>query len=472
MAVLRGNGMYKRHTQEARMLKLAQTGEKDLTRIMMKQTFRGADGTRFVLKDQFIECGAESRSLSGVHAEVLPGSELEARVTATRLLLIGIFAFAFKKKKGGEKYLLIEGPDFAWMSEVSRKQVSEAMHFAVEVNNRVKQREGRPAFIVPKPDAEPAIETTHAAAKPISQHQQASQYQQPQQDQQTEWLQQTPQYTQQSQPVSHNIDQGNQVGGYEQQTTFHEQTLEQEKQALEQQKRDLARAQHDFEQRKAQQLKDLERREAQLRQQEQKQLNQIQHTQKQLEQQQAKLQKELQKLQPAKTTHTLMIWTIVMGAFALLCIIASLGNPSLWSGTIFFVIVTLALLGALLYRIKKMPKINEAMPAMSKPQMPMEQQMSMSPMPVGQQMPMSSTPMTQQMPHANAQSSMPTYQPVQPIQSPTGEYSHSQHVQPNQTVQQPQQFQQPQYPQQAQQPQQQPQQSQVWQSHQGSQQQH
>lgn len=102
-------------------------------------TFKGSDGTVIVLFEHGIECKGESHPLDGVIASVLNGSDLESRVTATRLLLLGVFAFAFKKRKGGEKYLLVEGPDFAWMAEADRKHVRDAMQFATQVENAVRK---------------------------------------------------------------------------------------------------------------------------------------------------------------------------------------------------------------------------------------------------------------------------------------------------------------------------------------------
>lgn len=105
------------------------------------EMFSGSDGTRFALFEHAIRCGSESHSLDGVSASVLDGSALESRVTATRLLLLGVFAFAFKKKKGGEKYVLIEGPDFAWMAEADRKHIRDAVKFATAVQNQVLKQQ-------------------------------------------------------------------------------------------------------------------------------------------------------------------------------------------------------------------------------------------------------------------------------------------------------------------------------------------
>ena len=81
----------------------------------------------------------EEHPLDGVMARVESGAELDSRITATRLVSLGIFALAFKKKSGGEGYLTIEGPDFLWFVEVDRKKKGDAIKFAMKLNNHVKE---------------------------------------------------------------------------------------------------------------------------------------------------------------------------------------------------------------------------------------------------------------------------------------------------------------------------------------------
>lgn len=81
----------------------------------------------------------ETHSLEGVTVELDEGSALESRFTATRFFALGIFALAFKKKKGGEQFLVLLHDDFQWVEEVSRKQVKDATAFFHKV--RAKQRE-------------------------------------------------------------------------------------------------------------------------------------------------------------------------------------------------------------------------------------------------------------------------------------------------------------------------------------------
>mgnify|MGYP004701701063 CR=1 FL=1 len=86
-----------------------------------------------------VQRGKETYPLADVTARVESGTDLERRVTATRLVAIGLFAFLAKKKSGGEAYLTVEGPDFFWTVEVDRKKRSDAMAFAAKVNGQARQ---------------------------------------------------------------------------------------------------------------------------------------------------------------------------------------------------------------------------------------------------------------------------------------------------------------------------------------------
>ena len=94
----------------------------------------------FNLSEDSISKGLETKPLNDVTARLESGSELQARVTMTRLVALGVFAFAAKKKKGGEKYLTIEGPDFVWTAEVKRdkKDIDKAMKFINQINTNSK----------------------------------------------------------------------------------------------------------------------------------------------------------------------------------------------------------------------------------------------------------------------------------------------------------------------------------------------
>jgi|SRR5690625_4471856 len=81
----------------------------------------------------------ETHSLEDVVIELDEGSALESRFTATRIFLIGVFALAFKKKKGGEKFLLVFNDEFQWLDEIDRKKIGDATQFLHKV--KAKQRE-------------------------------------------------------------------------------------------------------------------------------------------------------------------------------------------------------------------------------------------------------------------------------------------------------------------------------------------
>lgn len=72
-------------------------------------------------------------SLTGATCELDEGSELNKRVTVPRFLAIGFFALAVKKKTGGEKYLLISGPEFTWLEEIPADRSGSAIKFARQV---------------------------------------------------------------------------------------------------------------------------------------------------------------------------------------------------------------------------------------------------------------------------------------------------------------------------------------------------
>ena len=67
------------------------------------------------------------------------GEELQSRVTATRLLMLGVFAFAAKKKTGGNKFITVEGEDFLWALEVGRKKVSNAQRLVLKARQLMKK---------------------------------------------------------------------------------------------------------------------------------------------------------------------------------------------------------------------------------------------------------------------------------------------------------------------------------------------
>lgn len=87
----------------------------------------------FILRKDVVERtvgdDAGTHPLVGVEAFLEDGEALQARITATRLVLTGVFAFALKKKRGGESFLTIQGDGFAWVVEVPAKKRGDAQRF-------------------------------------------------------------------------------------------------------------------------------------------------------------------------------------------------------------------------------------------------------------------------------------------------------------------------------------------------------
>ena len=70
--------------------------------------------------------------LEGVRLE--DGEELSSRVTMTRLVTLGVFALAAKKK-----FLTIESPDIFWTIEVPRKNIGAAQRFIGDIEQQQRR---------------------------------------------------------------------------------------------------------------------------------------------------------------------------------------------------------------------------------------------------------------------------------------------------------------------------------------------
>lgn len=80
-----------------------------------------------------------------VSVEVEDGEAAQARVTATRLVTLGIFAFAAKKKSGGDKWLMIETKRALLTLHFERKAVDGLMRFVAHTRAAVKAAQSQPA---------------------------------------------------------------------------------------------------------------------------------------------------------------------------------------------------------------------------------------------------------------------------------------------------------------------------------------
>lgn len=102
--------------------------------------FSAKDGALRLYPDRLEKKGGGSvetlplGQLEGVRLE--DGEELSSRVTMTRLVTLGVFALAAKKKTGGEKFLTIESPDIFWTIEVPRKNIGAAQRFIGDIEKQ------------------------------------------------------------------------------------------------------------------------------------------------------------------------------------------------------------------------------------------------------------------------------------------------------------------------------------------------
>lgn len=84
-----------------------------------------------------------------VSVEVEDGEAMQARVTATRLVTLGILAFAAKKKSGGDKWLMIETRRALLTLHFERKAVDGLMRFVAHTRAAVKAAQSQPAPVPP-----------------------------------------------------------------------------------------------------------------------------------------------------------------------------------------------------------------------------------------------------------------------------------------------------------------------------------
>ena len=81
--------------------------------------------------------GRDRGPVKGATARVEQSANAGSRITATRLVAIGVFALAAKKKTGC-LYLTVEGDGYAFSVEIPLKKESEARKFAAKINATAK----------------------------------------------------------------------------------------------------------------------------------------------------------------------------------------------------------------------------------------------------------------------------------------------------------------------------------------------
>lgn len=104
--------------------------------------FKGEDGQLQLFRDGLDYIAKLDRTtlpLESIRSvSVEDGADLEARITATRLVLVGVFALAWRKRTGGEKYLTVEADDRFVAVTVSRRDITKAQRFAADLRTAIK----------------------------------------------------------------------------------------------------------------------------------------------------------------------------------------------------------------------------------------------------------------------------------------------------------------------------------------------
>lgn len=102
----------------------------------------GADGVVTLYRDRVdVKMKGRLRTTRVPYASITrvsleDGEALSTRVTATRVLALGVFALAAKKRVGGTKFLTIESDEVFVTVEVPRKKVNEARKVAAMIEQR------------------------------------------------------------------------------------------------------------------------------------------------------------------------------------------------------------------------------------------------------------------------------------------------------------------------------------------------
>ena len=91
------------------------------------------------LHQHTIRSGPTTIPLDQAEVHLETGSQIQSRVTATRLVAFGILALALKKQEGGELYLTVESPDDQLLITIPNKKVPDATKFVHQVHAAQKK---------------------------------------------------------------------------------------------------------------------------------------------------------------------------------------------------------------------------------------------------------------------------------------------------------------------------------------------
>lgn len=124
------------------------------TQLYAQQTQRTLAQTGFFAGVSFdetknrVKYRSDGGCLAGAVARVETAGDLHRRITATRLVLTGVFALALTKKRDTrELYLTVEGEGYAFAVAVKPSKGKEARAFAAKLNAAAGRRAARDAAV-------------------------------------------------------------------------------------------------------------------------------------------------------------------------------------------------------------------------------------------------------------------------------------------------------------------------------------
>lgn len=90
----------------------------------------------FKIKGGTVTRGKESAAIKDITVRVETSGDVERRITASRMVLMGPLALAFRKKKDHRTlYFSVEGPGVGWLAEVDPKDETKVRKFALELKS-------------------------------------------------------------------------------------------------------------------------------------------------------------------------------------------------------------------------------------------------------------------------------------------------------------------------------------------------
>jgi multidrug efflux pump subunit AcrA (membrane-fusion protein) len=102
-----------------------------------KKAAKGASFEGVTLAQGQVHYQGQGGSVRDAKARVESAADVRRRVTATRVLAIGVFALV-AKKAAGHVYLTVEAPGYEFMVEVPVKKEADARAFAASINNAAR----------------------------------------------------------------------------------------------------------------------------------------------------------------------------------------------------------------------------------------------------------------------------------------------------------------------------------------------